>query len=212
MDKEKQVIDIPIDRYMKELDAETSRKKKNDVIELLKNHNELVLRRELREIDYMLCKACKKGDLQLIQIYLSETIEDESNELDFKINKANKTASLFQINDLSINHITIPRTFQHESEEYLITSICWTVHNFLEYSCIKTIEFDENSAVSTIYPFSFSYLDVEEIYFPDCLKELKDGWCCHTDKLKKVIIPSSNNQFLFKDDKYLISKSDKNNI
>ena len=50
----------------------------------------------------------------------------------------------------------------------------------------------------------------EEIYFPASLKELGVGWCCGIEKLNKIIISPMNGQFIFKDDKYLLGKSDEN--
>lgn len=47
---------------------------------------------------------------------------------------------------------------------------------------------------------------IEKIYFPASLKDLKEGWCqC---KLKKIIVSPKNEKFIFKEDKYLIGKSD----
>ena len=52
----------------------------------------------------------------------------------------------------------------------------------------------EDSSVNTIYSNSFSYSKIKEIYFPNSLKELKEGRCCHTNNLKKIIISPSNDQ------------------
>ena len=38
--------------------------------------------------------------------------------------------------------------------------------------------------------------------------ELEEGWCYDTQKLKRIIISPLNDQFIFKDDKYLLCKSD----
>ena len=40
------------------------------------------------------------------------------------------------------------------------------------------------------------------------MTDLKEGWCFVTSKLKKIIVSPSNDRFIFKDDKYLLGKSD----
>ena len=163
------------------MDTEFSRNKKKEISELLANHNQLRSQQEFDEIKYQLHEACKKGDLELIEIYLSGTIENETNDLTFKINKTNKTASLFKINK-HIHHLIVPTAVKHESDEYLITSII-LINNF--NSNIKTIKFEEDSSISTIYSNAFSSSKIEEIYLPKSLKELKEGWCHNTKSLKK---------------------------
>ena len=55
----------------------------------------------------------------------------------------------------------------------------------------------------------FLFLKLKDIYFLASLKELKDGWCEETKYLKKIIISQLNSQFEFKEDKYLVCKSEK---
>ena len=43
-----------------------------------------------------------------------------------------------------------------------------------------------------------------KIYFP---KSLEEGWCSDTENLNKIIISPLNDQFIFKDNKYLLGKS-----
>ena len=43
------------------------------------------------------------------------------------------------------------------------------------------------------------------------MKELKEGWCYEATKLNKIIISPSNDQFIFKEDKYLLGKTNNNN-
>ena len=49
---------------------------------------------------------------------------------------------------------------------------------------------------------------IKEIYFPASLKELKDGWCSDAGCLTQIIISPSNSQFIVKENKYLLGKSD----
>ncbi|KAK8897924.1 hypothetical protein M9Y10_000157 [Tritrichomonas musculus] len=156
------------------------------------------------KIYYILHEACQEGDLELIKIYLSETITNESNLLSFKIDKTNRNASLFKVNNKS-KQIIIPQTVKHDSTEYLITSIT-SIRN-----SIQILKFIKNSEVEKIYKNAFNDSHIKEIHFPSSLKELEDGWCKGTRILKKKIISPSNGQFIFKEDKYLLGKSDQNN-
>ena len=57
--------------------------------------------------------------------------------------------------------------------------------------------------------FSF-YSEIKEIHFPTILKELKEEWCSDIRVLNKIIISPKNGQFMMKEEKYLIGKSDPN--
>ena len=195
------MIKIPIENYEKDIDAHFSKEKKSEILDLFTKSNNLRSKREFREIQSYLQEACLQGDIDLIKIYLSETIQTE--DLTFKIDRTTKTASLFQVSS-NISQIIIPRTVQHKSIEYLITSITGTNRD------IKTVKFAEDSAVNAIYFRAFSRSKINEIQFPSSLKELKEGWCNDTSELKKIIISPSNGQFIFIDDKYLLGKTDPN--
>ena len=184
MEEKNQVFNIPLEKYEEDIDPE----KKKEIHELFINHNKLRSQQELDEVDPLLRMACNIGYLEPIEIYLSETIENESNDMKFKINKTNKTASLFKINNKQIEHLIVPRTVKHESDEYLVTSICWLGEEEESPSKIKTIKFEENSSVNTIYQVAFAFSNVEEIYFPNSLIRLDSFWCVCLNNLKKIII------------------------
>ena len=103
-------------------------------------------------------------------------------------------------------NLIVPRTVKHESTDYLITSICGTNDD------IETLKFVENSTVKTIYPPSIQFLDIKEIHIPASLNEIKEKWCIGTTKLTKITISPLNGQFILKDDKILLGKSDKKTI
>ena len=65
--------------------------------------------------------------------------------------------------------------------------------------------------VNTIYFGAFYDTEIEEIYFPSRLRELKEGWCCDTKYLTKIIISPMNGQFIFNEAKNLHCKTDPNN-
>ena len=158
LDLETRLIQIPIDKYTEDIDTELGEEKKNKILDLLLNSNNLRSEEEFEEIEENLYVACQKGDLELIKIYLSESIQNDSKTITFKIDKTNQTASLFKVSN-DLEELVIPRTVNHGSINYLITSI-----SGLGIFNIKKIKFVEDSAVETIYGFIFGNLtNTEEI-------------------------------------------------
>ena len=199
------LFEILVKKYENYIEINSSKEKKEIILDLFENHNHLKTQEEFDEIQLLLQYACRKSYYDLIKILLSETIENDSNSMVFKIDETNKTASLFKVNQ-KLDHIIVPKTVKHKLNAYLVTSISNLGYQF--YSNIKTIEFEEDSSVNTIYGCSFSRSNIEEIHFPKSLIDLKKGWCSDTEKLTKIIISPSNDQFLFKEDKYLYGKND----
>ena len=198
------VFQIPIEKYVNSINIESSIKKKNEIIDLLTNHNHLRSEEEYNQIDTKLLTACRKGDIELIKICLSETVHNDSKDLTFKIDKTNKTASLFQVSS-KIDHLVIPRIIKLESTDYLITSII-DIGSF-----IKSLYFVEDSAVKTIYGSQFSFsVCIEEMFIPASLSDLREGWFSGTHNLNKIVVSPLNNKFKFIDDKYLVGKCDDN--
>ena len=120
--------------------------KKQEILDLFTNFNNICSEEELQKIEYSLHKAIRRGDVEFIKILLSETIENDS--FLFKIDRTNQTASLFNVKS-NIGKIIVPRTVKYESVDYLIASIC-----FIDSIDIK---FVEDSAVKTIYGYLFPY-------------------------------------------------------
>ena len=182
--KSTSVFEIPIKDYENDMEKDSSKEKKNEILDLFKNHNQIKSESEYDEIITNLHRACEEGDLDIIKILLCETAQNATNYLTFKIDKTNHTASLIKINPNLENPI-IPRTVKHEMNDYLVTSICSLGCSFFIQSKIKNVKFEENSSVSTIYRYAFDDSNIEEIYFPKSLNELKEGWCYNTKNLKK---------------------------
>lgn len=151
-------------------------RKKKEIVDLFTNFNRLRSKEEFSKIAHGLHRACRKGDLDLIKIYISETIEDDSKTLKFKIDRTNKTASLFQVDD-EIKDLYVPRSIEHESTEYVNTSICRIG------SPIVTIEFSEDSEVKIIYRTAISFYEIKEIHLPKSLQEIKKGFCYYTPQI-----------------------------
>lgn len=193
---------IPIENYENEIDTEFWNPKKSEILDLFTNFSKLRSKKEFDEIEYDLRQAIELENPESIKIYLSETIENESQDLRFKIDKESRTASLFRVNK-ETEDLIVPQSVKYESYDYLITSIVGTGAK------IKTIKFAEDSAVKSIHESAFNKTEIEEIYLPSSLTELKNGWSSYTEKLR-IIVPPTNNNLKFVDDTYLVSKSDQN--
>ena len=203
------IYEIPIEKFETDMNSELSKNKKEKILDLFRNHNELKSEDEYKRTECWLHNVCEAGDHELIKILLSETIEDDSKNYLFKIDKTNKTASFYGFKH-KLSDFVIPRTVKYKNDDYLIPSI-----SDLHWSLIYTIDslnvkFEEDSAVSTFHRYALSHSNIEEIYFPESLIELKDGWCDSTPKLRRIIISPTNGQFIFKEEKYLIGKSNQN--
>ena len=196
-------FEIPIKEYEKDLETKSAKGKKKEILDLFKHHNKLRSEEDFRVIKENLHFACREGNLELIKIYLNESIVNDSETLELKIDETNRTASISRI-AYSTEKVIFPRTYQHGSSEYLITSMIGNGYD------LRTLKFSEDSAVKTIYRNSL-YLRLEEIYFPSSLKELKKGWCYGAKNLTKITISPKIDHFAFKNNKYLIGKSDENN-
>ena len=89
-----------------------------------------------------------------------------------------------------------------------VTKIC--EYAFSKCKNLRKVEIPTNSNLQTIEEYAFSFSNIEEISFPKSLLELKERWCTGIEKLRRITISPSNGQFIFKDDKYLIGKSNQN--
>lgn len=83
---------FPIEEYVIDMETYLTKEKKNEILDLFSNSNNLLSEEEFKEIKYKLHNACQDGDLELIKILLSETIQDDSKDLTFKIDKTNHTS------------------------------------------------------------------------------------------------------------------------
>ena len=182
--------------------------KKEEILNIFKNHSQLNQETEFNEIKNRLHETIKKGDTEYIKILLGKKIINDTKDMEFRIDEPNKTASLIKVSQ-NLENVIVPRNVKYKLNNYLVTSISslgFSISN--SNSNIKTIKFEDDSAVRTFYKSAFAFSKVEEIHFPNSLTDLKEGWCCATSKLKRIIILESNDRFIYKDDKYLLGKSD----
>lgn len=117
----------------------------------------------------------------------------------FELNEKDQTASIIKpLNPTGTLYasgsITIPRSITHNFKDYIIVSI--NSNAFKNDKNITSIEFSEDSELLTIDQDSFLKSSIEVISFPLSLRELKEGWCSYTKKLKNVKISPQNKNFL----------------
>ena len=72
---------IPIEKFKNDMQTKSAKEKKDEILNLFTNHNNLHSEKEFNDVQDILHKVCQEGNLELIKIYLSETITDESNTL-----------------------------------------------------------------------------------------------------------------------------------
>ena len=99
--------------------------------------------------------------------------------------------------DTSIENITIP---PH------VTSI--ESSSFSGCKRLKTVHIPLNSDLKYIDKETFFGSSIESLSIPSKLIEFKEGWCSRTMNLKKIIIQESNPYYIFKDNKFLLGKTD----
>lgn len=140
-----------------------------------------------------------------------QTYEDESKKIKlddyiYSINTDENTASIIKVPS-NQEAITIPRTIQYESIEYIITSISKSA---LYSTKVKSVQFTEDSEIKSFEDDSFSDSSIESIMIPSSLVELQKGWCYSTSKLTKITIDPKNPNFKITDDQLLLGRTSKN--
>ena len=176
--------------------------KGEEILNLLINNNFLTLD-QYQNISEILQKAIKDKDIELIEILLSEEIE--TNDFLYKINPNRQTASIYKFlrND---NNIVVPRSIMHNRECYSITSIIDSGSKNPKYH--KKLKFVEDSELHTVHENSFNDSSIEYLYIPPKLNELRSGWCAKTNFLTRIELSPENQNFVMKDDQFLLGKSD----
>lgn len=122
----------------------------------------------------------------------------------YSINEEEKTASVIRYKSKK-KELIIPRSIEHESNEYLITSI--SKYAF-DSSKVKSISFAYNSELRTIEEDAFVGSLITKISIPASVVELKDGWCNKMRKLKFMDVNKGNKRYSSCFFQYIIGKSD----
>ena len=82
---------------------------------------------------------------------------------------------------------------------------------FFKGKSLKKVVIPTVSNLKRIELRAFCHTLIKEIYLPANLKELKEDWCDDVKELTKITISPLNGQFILKDDKILLGKSDEKN-
>ena len=203
--EESKKVEIPIEEFEDDM-VNLSQEKKTEIINIFKNAH--ITNTDYYGMKSTLHRLCKKCDIERLEYLMRECISIYSNHTDmhYRLNKKNKTASLFSVRlCYGTKKILIPRSIAHDGNLYLITSITGLVIDYYEKTPIE-ITFEDNSAIKTIY--SLDYLPANCIKLPASVIDLQSRWCSNVLMLTKIIVPPENKRFIFKDDKYLLGKTD----
>lgn len=94
---EYRIQEILMKDYKEDMEA-LPKEKKEAILDIFTNHNQLKCKTEFDDIKNQLHDACQSGDLHYIKTLLGKTIENDSKDMTFKIVESNKTAALIKAN------------------------------------------------------------------------------------------------------------------
>lgn len=125
------------------------------------------------------------------------------DDIIYSINEENKTASVIGCYT-NYSKITIPKSIQYKSSEYIVTSI---LRKAFKSSPVNTIQFSNDSELEMIEREAFKDLPIENFTIPSKLKELKEGWCTNLTNLNNINVSPDNQYFSLYEDNIIIGKS-----
>ena len=126
------------------------------------------------------------------------------NKLIYSINEEDKTASVVN-NDNANGDVFIPKLINFNNQEYNIISI--KEGAFRNLKSIYSLSFPFDSKVEKIEKDVFTFSSIESLFIPKSVKELQEGFCRGTSKLKLITVMPSNNQLMNIDNKMIVGKS-----
>lgn len=121
----------------------------------------------------------------------------------YSINEETKTAKVIGT-EILVYNIFIPHSINHESQEYIVTSIS---RDAFSESTVQTVNFPNDSAVKTIEKNAFWGSSIKRIFIPSSITNLEDGWCDYTQYLTEIEVSSENPRYSKYGDKFIIGKS-----
>ena len=103
--------------------------------------------------------------------------------------------------DKSIECATIPKTIRYIGS-----------YSFCNHKDLKKVSISEDSELQKIGKNAFSGANITDLFIPQNVKELQNGWCKGTKCLKKIMISPKNKHFKYLDEKQsiIVRKSDPN--
>ena len=130
----------------------------------------------------------------------------EQNELIFSLNEEDKTASIIGCK-YPEKEICIPRSINHESQEFVIKSI---KEGAFRNSRFESLCFSPDSELQVIEKSAFASSSLKNLFIPSTVNELKEGWCRRTFNLVNVTVDERNPYFKNSEEnsKLILGKSD----
>ncbi|KAK8875922.1 hypothetical protein M9Y10_006100 [Tritrichomonas musculus] len=125
----------------------------------------------------------------------------------FELDSENFTAKVISSPRVS-GAIFIPRSVNHRSQEYLVTTI--GEGSFKDNRDITSIDFPDDSELLTIEKEAFFGTLIDTLTIPSKVKELKEGWCSFTSKLTNIKLSQDNPNFTYYNDLMILGKSKDN--
>ena len=122
----------------------------------------------------------------------------------YTINKDNKTAQIKGFQNTN-DDLFILRSVNHESQEYIVTSILKEAFKLSKQ--IRSIRFDADSKLISIGKEAFSYSSIESIYIPSSLIYLHPEWCNFTKHSANISVSPNNPYYKGYDNKFILKKS-----
>lgn len=104
----------------------------------------------------------------------------------------------------AVGTVFIPRFAEIDNREYSITSI-----NEFSFcgNKIDFLDFPDDSEISTFESNSLSNAFIKKLKIPPNLKNLEKDWCANLQGLEEVEISPGNQNFLYLNNSYLLTKS-----
>ncbi|KAK8887212.1 hypothetical protein M9Y10_038250 [Tritrichomonas musculus] len=127
--------------------------------------------------------------------------------INLELGKANFTAKVVK-SPTARGNVVIPRSICYGSNEYIITTI--DSDSFSDNSRVLSIGFAEDSELTTICANAFSNSSIETLSFPPNLKELEEGWCSFSTKLKMITVSPNNPFYISLNSQIIVGKNDPN--
>lgn len=134
------------------------------------------------------------------------SITFKQDELIFSLNEEDKTASIIG-SQYPEKEICIPRSINHESQEFVIKSIKEGAFRNCRF---KSLRFSVDSELQVIEKNAFASSSLKTLFIPSTVTELKEAWCRRTFKLVNVTVDERNPYFKNSEEnsKLILGKSD----
>lgn len=165
--------------YANNCEIEEKTKKYHQIINHLFNNHGIDTTSRFNEVKDELLDACNQGNIKFVDLLTKKEVKQ--NNLSFLLNEEEKTAGVFRNLHLDDSEIYIPRSIQHENQEFVITIIY--------ENCFKnasTIKFSEDSQLISIDKCSFSDSPLESIRIPKHVKTIGEAAFASCYKLNNV--------------------------